>query len=1495
MMAPPPGQQVHILSPEQQSVLIAGLQGNRRGPGYLTPYRAPNIRPSNNIPSASSLSGSEEDLAINGQPRLGAAPSNIPVPESRNGHDRIKPVSNNGVDGVVKKPKPIPLPKPKNYIASRPQIKPKPKPRRIPDVPTRQTVGKLETSTDESRPRNSRGTEDSGHSKRPSLQRNHPVKDNWVKLDKDERTAAYRRSVSQPSDRGKPLIPKKPVFLIKPGGENIQIQLRREESTASWDSHDSGGSDIFLATKPNSSEFQRTSDGSETGFQKAADVESRLEIKQLREISRLDGDSKMRIDGTTGEEIYTPTSPRASVSSSVEREQILSDSNKVKNSKPMVSLRIMSKQTQKDFVRYGDNANVIDDWSSDTSSQSADKYPNLGGAGKITRDRPAAKRDRSSNQMQDLPQFDPSSAAVLSPPNPGKQPNIVSKLKNLFPKRLSSDEMLSASDAERLLRVSEAQKGTSSKSLEEELTDKPQPKKKKIINQKFKNIKKRLKLVRNENRAAAEGKTLSDDDEAESGDTLDEASDDFDSDDAEYFDDYFGESDTLESNRYLEHGSGNTFYENKPDYRRRESYETAEIIQSSELRVSLPDPVSEKTTLCPSSTSAEEDWGNLENGVYGHCRDEEEETVESPEEEDGRIPDSTRNKRGNSSSDDYEEVASNDQWDEDSEVPEPVDVAYAPIWEDWEGQKVTRSADDVYQPSTSVVDRGDQVINGGAAYGNTPEDQETSSHPRNFDDHIYDLTPSSKTKIDLKTGKAYKYTQIKRGSQKSSITEDLTPVFAIEDREAELVGSVQAMSLGSENGQRVDEEAEDVVDDGASTDSEASCGVAYTEEEARDNAPRKQHSGRYTQDGKAGAVFSFTENIAHHWNQENGTSSALSPGFEKRGPKLPPRMAPPIPASDPTSPYMDMSGKNDEEKDLPLYQVYTAEIKRKETLLLRRATGMEKRRQILEKMQNHQAPSDSGESWGSGGSGSGENSGNSRGTVDGPEPGTEYYADWNLDEPAAGYGLMVAKEVQEDFYEPLDYEDYLESKRKKLFPLWRDQQAVADSGLLEKLTVKEQELQEALYEIITSEHSYLRSISLVVDHFMDSKQLERLLGPSDYRKLFSNIKEVRNVSQRLYDDIEAYHDQSLTLEHIPKIILNHLELFDCYIGYCGNNQHQIALMNKIKKTPEVKAVIDNLEKHPDCQHLDLMSFLMLPFQRITRLPLLMKAVVNRSSSDLAIEAQMIMDKTTHLVHECNNSAKRMEDCKDLAEVLASLDHKAGVKHVELTQPSVIKKKGSIRMLNWVVGRTGKKKISIKKKVFIIATTEKVIIAKEKLRGDQKRFQVQDWCMANRVTIKDISEEQKKDMFPSGLPPEAKCIFRVTFLENNQKQTEDYDLCTQNESDKERWLQALSTSKLGENGEIIYDNFDCPQVICIQPVTRTHDIDELRLELHDRLDVLKKMEDGWLEGRRQRDGKVGWFHQRHVEEIETDHTRARLLKQRHRMGEQSDEETYFGVV
>lgn len=53
-------------------------------------------------------------------------------------------------------------------------------------------------------------------------------------------------------------------------------------------------------------------------------------------------------------------------------------------------------------------------------------------------------------------------------------------------------------------------------------------------------------------------------------------------------------------------------------------------------------------------------------------------------------------------------------------------------------------------------------------------------------------------------------------------------------------------------------------------------------------------------------------------------------------------------------------------------------------------------------------------------------------------------------------------------------------------------------------------------------------------------------------------------------------------------------------------------------------------------------------------------------------------------------------------------------------------------------------------------------------------------MTNRVTTEDITDEQKEEMFPSGLPPDACSIFRLTFLENHRREVEEYDLCTQKE-------------------------------------------------------------------------------------------------------------------
>ena len=75
--------------------------------------------------------------------------------------------------------------------------------------------------------------------------------------------------------------------------------------------------------------------------------------------------------------------------------------------------------------------------------------------------------------------------------------------------------------------------------------------------------------------------------------------------------------------------------------------------------------------------------------------------------------------------------------------------------------------------------------------------------------------------------------------------------------------------------------------------------------------------------------------------------------------------------------------------------------------------------------------------------------------------------------------------------------------------------------------------------------------------------------------------------------------------------------------------------------------------------------------------------------------------------------------------------------------------------------------------------------------------------------------------------------------------------------------------------------DCPQVQAVYDY-QAKQPDELGLERGDVVKVYRKMADGWYEGERMRDMQWGWFPSNFVAEIENAHTRARNLKQTHKL-------------
>lgn len=55
---------------------------------------------------------------------------------------------------------------------------------------------------------------------------------------------------------------------------------------------------------------------------------------------------------------------------------------------------------------------------------------------------------------------------------------------------------------------------------------------------------------------------------------------------------------------------------------------------------------------------------------------------------------------------------------------------------------------------------------------------------------------------------------------------------------------------------------------------------------------------------------------------------------------------------------------------------------------------------------------------------------------------------------------------------------------------------------------------QAIFEIITSEHSYLHSLGILVRHFKSSEALRKTMTTTEHHHLFSNISVIHQVSQR---------------------------------------------------------------------------------------------------------------------------------------------------------------------------------------------------------------------------------------------------------------------------------------------------------------------------------------------------------------------------------------------
>ncbi|XP_008317892.1 rho guanine nucleotide exchange factor 5 isoform X2 [Cynoglossus semilaevis] len=225
--------------------------------------------------------------------------------------------------------------------------------------------------------------------------------------------------------------------------------------------------------------------------------------------------------------------------------------------------------------------------------------------------------------------------------------------------------------------------------------------------------------------------------------------------------------------------------------------------------------------------------------------------------------------------------------------------------------------------------------------------------------------------------------------------------------------------------------------------------------------------------------------------------------------------------------------------------------------------------------------------------------------------------------------------------------------------LWHQLDEVKASGLIGSLTSREIHLQESMFELIGSEASYLRSLGVAVDHFYASKALRRTLPRMEHHILFSNIRPIRAASEKFLVDLELRLGQSVLISQVGDIVLQHCpEFHSLYVPYVTNMMYQEALVNQLlQQNKDFVCSLKKLESDPLCQRQNLKSFLVLPFQRITRMKLLLENVLklNEPESESVSNLEKAIQAIHEIVTECNNGVRKMKRIEELVSLETLLD------------------------------------------------------------------------------------------------------------------------------------------------------------------------------------------------------------------------------------------------
>ncbi|XP_042264516.1 pleckstrin homology domain-containing family G member 5 isoform X3 [Thunnus maccoyii] len=219
----------------------------------------------------------------------------------------------------------------------------------------------------------------------------------------------------------------------------------------------------------------------------------------------------------------------------------------------------------------------------------------------------------------------------------------------------------------------------------------------------------------------------------------------------------------------------------------------------------------------------------------------------------------------------------------------------------------------------------------------------------------------------------------------------------------------------------------------------------------------------------------------------------------------------------------------------------------------------------------------------------------------------------------------------------------------------------------ETLTRRQSHQQEAIWELLHTEATYIKKLRVITDLFLCgllNLQESGLLTEVEPAKLFSNIQEIVRLHTALWNQVML---PVLEKARQARALLNPTNLhhgfrtfgsrFQPYIRYCMEEEGCMEYMRTLLRDNELfRTYVTWAEAHKQCNRLKLADMLAKPHQRLTKYPLLLKSVLKKTDEPSVRDAVNSMVASVEgFINSVDSQMRQRQEQQKLATISARID------------------------------------------------------------------------------------------------------------------------------------------------------------------------------------------------------------------------------------------------